>query len=81
MDITKSIRKVLLDPTSMSTSIEIADKVAEVSVQKVVNDEEKISKVKVKELKEGNSHIAVKFDVLKHGNYVKAYCGKVLGSL
>ena len=51
MDITKSIRKVLQDPTSMSTSIEIEDKVTEVGVQKVVNDEEKTLKVKVKELK------------------------------
>ena len=71
MDITKSIRKVLQDPTSMSTSIEIADKVAEVGVQKVVNDEEKISKVKVKELKECNSRIAVKVDVLKHGRKLR----------
>ena len=62
----------------MSTSIKIAEKVGEIDIEKVVNDEEKISKVKVKELKECNSHIAVKFDVLKHGNDVKAYSGKAL---
>ena len=77
----KCFRKVLQDATSISTSLKIAEKVGEVDIQKVVNDEEKISKVKVKELKECNSHIAVKFDVLKHGNDVKAYCGKALGSL
>ena len=75
----KCFRKVLQDPTSMSTSLKIAEKVGEVDIQKVVNDEEKILKVKVKELKECNSHIAVKFDVLKRRNYVKAYRGKAQG--
>ena len=50
----------------MSTSIEIADKVAEVGVQKVVNDEEKISNVKCQ-----SERIEVKVDVLKHGRKIK----------
>lgn len=52
----------------MTTSIEIAEKVGEVGLQKVVNDEEKISKVKVKEC---NSLIAVKVNVLKHGRKMR----------
>ena len=67
----KCFRKVLQDPTSMSTSLKIAEKVGEVDIQKVVNDEEKISKVKVKELKECKSLIAVKVDVLKRGRRIK----------
>ena len=62
------LRKVLQDHTSMTTSIEIAEKVGEVGLQKFVNDEDKISKVKVKEC---NSLIAVKVNVLKHGRKMR----------
>ena len=71
MDTIKTFAKVLHDPTSMTTSIKTVEKVGEVGLQKVVNDEEKISKVKVKELKECNSRIAVKVDVLKHGRKLR----------
>ena len=55
----------------MTTGIKIVEKVGEVGFQKVVNGEEKISKGKVKELKECNSLIAVKVNVLKYGRKIR----------
>ena len=52
----------------MTTGIKIVEKVGEVGFQKVVNDEEKISKGKVKEC---NSLIAVKVNVLKYGRKIR----------